>query len=236
MLAVGAQIGKKTVGHGEEALAFAGYLAAAAKDINYAAANIYPIGGVDPCKAKGEAAGKDFSQCAGFYVNFESDMPQIEYRVVRVVVAALPTQEARDFLNDLSKGSLLSALWNSVEAFRDVATGLHWGAAPYRSGLETVVANDVCKSGVSKAASEDALTVWIATECLGLPHDSFFAGEDEIAPTEFKKVDVGSLHAVLRIAQTACAGLPFSKEDEDQADALGKKVVFQPEKRPTAVK
>jgi hypothetical protein len=174
------------------------------------------------------------SGCEGYYVNFEADVARIEARVTRAMVAALPTDRAREFLNKLGTGDLLSSAWSALGAGADIAGAFHRGAGVYRSGLEIVaVGMEGC------AAKEETMTVLDAADCLELDREHLFDAEDATADKFLKEISPNAFHAIMRIVRTSCVALPLSNELE--IDALNKsratrrescsKLVFEPTRR-----
>jgi hypothetical protein len=174
------------------------------------------------------------SGCEGYYVNFEADVARIEARVTRAMVAALPTDRAREFLNKLGTGDLLSSAWSALGAGADIAGAFHRGAGVYRSGLEVVAAGmDGCD------AKEATMTVLDAADCLELDREHLFDAKDATADRFLKEISPNAFHAIMRIVRTSCVALPLSNELE--MEALNKsratrrescsKLVFEPTRR-----
>lgn len=242
IMAMAARMGTATIRDGKDADAFVDYLGAASDEINYAAANIYPAGGQAPCAVHPYLSKSDVPMlptpvpelpCLGGYFSlFESDVPMMEARITRLMLAALPEDRARSFLQDVGKGNIFSAAWNAIGAASEATGGLHRASGVYRTGLELLAANmDSCRDKSasdterSKAIGEpdtlpdraifeqDKSTVWDATQCLGLSHDRFFASPDEaVAGNLGTRVSLNSLQAIMRIARTACMRLQINTE------------------------
>lgn len=273
IMAMAARMGTATIRDGKDADAFVDYLAAASDEINYAAANIYPINGQPPCTVTGLhpytppngapliSVPADYVACAGgYYSLFESDVPMMDTRITRLMLAALPEDRVRSFLQDVAKGDVLSAGWSAIKAVSETTGGLHRATGVYRTGLELVAANMTTCRRVSKVkpvgsdlasrstASDDSAidaqqssTVWDAAECLGLSHDELFSNSNEAKGTELgSSVSEDTLHAVMRIARTACMRLqintdvagnliPTRIETRNKQCAL---VAFKPRARP----
>jgi hypothetical protein len=79
ILAMAAEMSRVTV-RGDDGDAFSKHLAAAAREVNYAAADLYDTkqdGSGEVCVT----ALDDDKNCSGFYANFEGDLPLIEQRI-----------------------------------------------------------------------------------------------------------------------------------------------------------
>lgn len=232
MIAIGTRMASLTIHDAEDAAAFRRYLASASKELNYTAANIYPADSKKPCRLADAATASAAEDCQGFLVNFEADMPLLESRVVRLIVAALPEQQARRFLASVQSGNLLGAAWDAFKLVSKTAGSLRRGAAVYRTGLEALAASGVCRTegGYVEDAKEAKSTVLAATHCLGLPQDTFSA-KDEIEPEAFQGRPMpGAIHAVMRIARTDCLRLPQSV-DADSGSDLCNAIGFAPKGR-----
>ena len=245
IMAMAARMGTATIRDGKDADAFVDYLAAAADEINYAGASLYPVDGQLPCKVKGAnpyispvdglptLPPANYVACTGgYYSLFESDVPMMEARISRLMLAALPEERVRSFLQDSAKGNVLSAGLNAIRAVSEAAGGLHRATGVYRTGMEVEAANmTTCKPksgqpintlGANTAlASKDAIeaqehsTVWDAVECMGLSHDDLFSSPDEAKGTELgKTVSVSSFDAIMHIARTACKRLQINTDME----------------------
>ena len=248
ILAMAARMGTATIRDGKEADAFAEYLTAATDEINYAAANVYgviPAGGsayTAPCKVGISAPSQ--AGCVGYFALFESDVPMIEARITRAMLAALPEDRVRKFIGDVTKGNVLSAAWSAIKVAGETTGGLHRSAGVYRSGLESVAANVAdgkCKGG-SRSFLEDIQTVRHAAECMGLSHDSLFENDSQIDPDDLNlAVKDDALRAMILLIQTSCARLPVVTDTLNTAaqissrGAVCAKIIFSPKMRPTTV-
>jgi hypothetical protein len=215
ILAMAARMGQATV-RGEDADAFASYLAASAREINYAAADLYPVNGASaalcnvqssPLTTGTAPTGKTAAgACKGYRVNFESQLPLIEARLIKTVVAALPTDKAREFLSDVRRGNVLGAAFKALATFKSIAAGLHYANGSFRSGLEIVAVADGCET------AQDKMTVADAVTCLQLPVDSVFA-RTNTHTLSAAHVHPSAFDALMRISNGACTALPFLKEE-----------------------
>lgn len=209
VLAMAARIGEANVST-EEAEPFAQHLATAAKEINLAAGNLPFEGnpvcyvGVDQAAAQALAAEQT---CSGYPVNFEVDVSRVEARVVRAMIAALPTERVKSFLEDVSKGNLLSAALGAARAFGNAAGSFHRAAGVHRSALE-IVGVQLC------GLAEDAVNVTQAyEECLGIPADELFFNARKTGREPYGgTVRPAAFHALMRVVRSACVGLPLSNE------------------------
>lgn len=241
VLAMAARIGEGNVS-AEEAEPFAQHLAVAAKEVNFAAGNLpfpgNPVCLVKPGQAAADAAAADVG-CNGYPVNFEADISRVESRIVRAMIAALPTDHVKSFLEDLSRGNALSATFGAARALGDAAGSFHRAAGTHRSGLEIVA----LQRGDCGAA-DARITVTAALGCLGVPPDELFFNNLKGTTAPFAgDVDPAAFHALMRIVRTACVGLPLTNELQTP-DLLKiraarretcRTIVFTPVKRPEQV-
>lgn len=249
VLAIAARVGEASV-RGEDGDGFARLLGNAAGEINHAAANLgmgnartclvrIPSPTPTPTPTPPVTPMQADAQCDGYYVNYEADVARIEARVTRAMIAALPTDRARAFLNKLAKGDVLSAAWGALGATADMAGAFHRGAGVYRAGMETVAAGMTTKCHSSKANLEKEMTVLDAADCLGLDRNSLFDSEDAPASDLTDPVSPQAFNAVMRIVRTSCVALPLSNELNPSQLAQSRSVrrdtcallVFDPQKR-----
>jgi len=164
--------------------------------------------------------------CKGYYVNFEADVPLIEARMMRLLLAALPRDQIRKFAEDIQQGNFLGSAWNGLKLAFVSIKGLHTASGTYRAGQETLVANFSQCSGLSSDVpvfseyDESVWTVKQAVACLGLSPDSLFGphpGEIE-AKHMPKTVTEESFAAVMHIARTSCARLPIGTADNSSTE------------------
>jgi hypothetical protein len=239
-LAIAARIGEGSVST-EDADVFARQLSEAAIEINHAAIDAgYPEWkngrAVYPCQVDGgmDRPGQDYTgqmpkisasyldtdrACPGYYVNFEVNIARIESRIVRAMLTSLPTERAREFIEDLSSGSLLSAVVSLARSASDIAGAFHRGAGSYRAGIETVAASiNTCqydptfKPGYQFDQRFD--TVLVASSCLGLSSKALFDRDDIEAGKLPNQVDPTAFMALFRIVSTSCVGLPLTNYPE----------------------
>ncbi len=266
MIAIAAQIGERSV-ETADADAFARQLAEASREVNYAAVDAgFGVPGqgdtiIPTCKIgrgfisaasegwdeRGAYAADDTTVCSGYYVNFESHIARIEGRVIRAMLTSLPTEKARKFLEKLSDGNVLSALWSLTQTFGDLAVAFHSGAGVYRAGTENLAAltqgcyGDPSYPGEKPAGyDEEWHTVVVASRCLGLSRKDLFDGDAAGASALPVKLPPTAFHALFRIARTACVDLPL--ENSTQIDPVNVSrsnrqiacgmVQFAPQRRP----
>ncbi|MDF7774609.1 hypothetical protein P1X14_05065 [Sphingomonas sp. AOB5] len=241
ILGLAAEMSRVTV-NGEDADAFAKHLKNATDEINYAAADVYSVGDRAPCSTTDDSIGPD-NDCKGFYENFDANLPLIEGRLIRVMLAVLPTDQARKFLDDASKGNILGAALNAFRTVMKAAGGLHVGAARYRTGLEVVAGQmgDKCYSGRAFEAG-NLTTVIEAAACIGLSQDNIFA---KSPPDQRSKLAVPVLPAafimLMRGVAAACVALPYGGSEKAVNDSRKVReeacgaIRFNPTGRPTTM-
>lgn len=273
-IAIAARIGEGSVAT-EDADAFARQLAEASNELNYAAVDagfpveIDQISYLGPCQVEAGVVRTELpapapspsptgtssldyraldASCAGFYVNFEAHISKIESRVIRAMLTSLPTDKARDFIDDLAKGDLLSALWSLTGSVGDLAGAFHRGAGVYRAGTENLAASTpACSWEPSSRWRDDDRyderfdTVLKASACLGLSSRDLFDSDDISAQALPNRINPLSLIALFRIARASCVNLPLlNTSDEDvrtaslkSRDAACDHLYFDPALRPT---
>lgn len=267
-LAIAARIGEGSVAT-EDADVFARQLSEAATEINYAAIEAgYPqwVNGrplyACPVPRGGDRPGTpadggrivvsaDYlatdAACPGYYTAFEANIARIEARIVRAMLTSLPTETAREFIEDLTAGNLLSALVSLARATGDVAGAFHRGAGAYRAGLETVAAstNNCHPEGSRLSYDQRFDTVLGAADCLGLSTQTLFDGEDIAAERLPNQIRPEAFMALFRIAATACVALPLAnypdaqdarlQNDRNNRAAACGSLRFNPRPRPSAI-
>lgn len=268
MIAIAARIGEQSV-EIEDADAFARQLAEASREVNFAAADAGFGVRTDGEVIETCAIGRGFynpqsdgwderavyepdpeDECAGYYVNFESHIARIEGRVIRAMLTSLPTDKARQFLDKLSSGDVLSALWSLTRSFAELAAAFHNAAGVYRAGSETMAAsmNRCVGDGSYAGATPDFYdeqwdTVLVAAQCLGLSRADLFDADSAAASDLPVKFPPKAFHALFRIARAACVALPLQNSTElsfvtasrnARAQSCGL-VRFEPAMRPLAI-
>jgi hypothetical protein len=184
--------------------------------------------------------------CSAYYANFESDLPLLEDRIIRLMLAALPAERARAFLKDVGDGNVLAAAWNALRVIYDAAGGLHRATGVYRSGLELVASNSAsCENAFNQAHG----TVLDAAKCLGIPEDKLFSSANVEAANDPSRrpspdltmVKRDAFHAAMLIAETSCARLPINSDgtvskEVAKRNLLCDRLVFAPQYRPVRLK
>lgn len=187
--------------------------------------------------------------CRGFYTNFEANLAKIESRIVRAMLTSLPTDKAREFLNDLTKGDLVSALWSLAQSAGDIAGAFHRGAGVYRAGTETLAAASQCQFDSTLRSAPDRYderydTVMVAAACLGVSLQDLFDRNDIDASQLPNSVPNNAFHALFRVARGACVALPLLNTPEapdavsDSQEVRRKScalVRFDPRERPHSI-
>ena len=236
ILAMASRIATATVRDGHDADAFVDYLAAASNELNYAAADIYGANGAKSC---GVAADTPPGGCQAYYSNFESDLPLLEARIIRVMVASLPEAQAKQFLADVNKGNALGAALTAIRTVYQTAVGLDRAAGVYRSGLELTASTVNCAAGTAFDAKTD--TVLAAAKCLGLPQDKLTHVTMSLQERSSADADREfPLGAAMLIAQTSCAHMPITTDGSapgqvERRNDECKLVKFNPQFRPVQV-
>lgn len=236
ILAMASRIAMATVRDGHDADAFADYLAAASNELNYAAADVYGAGGVKSCAAAADAPA---GGCQAYYANFESDLPLLEARIIRVMVSSLPEAQAKKFLADVQKGNAIGAALTAIRTVYQSAVGLDRAAGVYRSGLELTAASVNCVPGATFDAKTE--TVLAAATCLGLPANKLTHITASLSERSTQDADNEfPLGAVMLIAETSCVHLPLTTDGSapgqvDRRNADCKLVKFSPQFRPVEV-
>lgn len=203
IIAMASRVGTAYVRDGREAEAFIDYLQNATDEVNYIASHVYEADGEAPCLTLEDA------DCTGSYrALFESDLPQLEYKIVRLVMAALPQRQAAEFADTARTGNGMSAAWKALRLALAALDGAHRGAAVYRSSEEVLA---LLVSSASKCASGQAMEIATtnhAVQCLGLSPDSLTENPDRVKdiPAEVGK---GAFHPLFDIIKTSCWLLPL---------------------------
>lgn len=269
IMSMAARLGADTVKNGDDAAAFAQYLQATADEINYTAANIYPspAGTADlfPDAMVGEPClvvdvSRSNKNCRGYYVNFESDLPLINARMLRLVLAALPDEHAANFLDNAISGDVLGAAFDALRVAADAAESIHRVAAVYRTTIEIVGSGQVnssldCAKIPADFTSTNGLYKYVEdpgyeekdgsvsdasrcighTELVGLNNRYELLGK-KVNPT----VHEDGFKALMTIARASCVSLPLANTTNLQ-DVAGvrneicKTIAFFPRQRPETI-
>lgn len=127
------------------------------------------------------------------------------------MLAALPTDRVRKFLDAVSKGDVLGAAWNAIGAVAEGAGGLHFAFGRYRSGVETVAGSltVACHGG----GSFDAVTqtVRAAATYLGLWDEDLLYNPDELRGNRIAtNIKPRAFFMPIRSIAANCVDLPYS--------------------------
>jgi len=185
--------------------------------------------------------------CGGYFVNFEADVPLIEYPLINLILGVLPRDQLKDFADDLEKGNLLGGAFGLLKVIFVGVKGLHTAAGTYRTGQEALIANLPTEKGCSRLATrrtfvEEADTVKQAVACLGLDANSLFGPhlyelKGDNLPMQISE---HTFEALMFVARTSCVRLPIGSGDNtiqdvqrfrEQRSLLCAKIIFKPERR-----
>lgn len=181
--------------------------------------------------------------CNGYFVNFEADVPLIEYPLINLVLATLPRDQLKDFADDLEKGNVLGGAFSLLKVVFIGVKGLHTAAGTYRTAQEALVVNGVdCSRLAKKTFVEERSTVKLAVACLGLSPDTLFGPHpDEVTGEQITgDISAKTFEALMFIARTSCVRLPIGAGDNDivkltalrkQRQELCGQLYFKPIKR-----
>lgn len=257
IVAMISRMATSTIRDGKDADGFADYLAAASDEINYAASHIYGGTDVIDCAIDGD----EYDNCNASPINLEADIPLIEARITRLVLAALPENRVRKFLQDAAKGNVLGAAWNAVRAVAQSTDGLRRSAAVFRSNLELAAMINRCpvedeKEGALKERQkEEPLeerqkedpqkppeynpkkdTVLAAAKCFNLDDKTLMS--DHMIKID-KDINKNTYHSVFLIARTSCVRLPLNTDELvdsiERRKKLCERIRFVPRHRPEVV-
>ena len=213
IVAMASRVGAEYVRDTQEAEAFLNYLEAASSEINFMAGHIYEIEGRKLCR---DLVTTD---CDSHVALFESDMPLMEERILRLVVAALPQRRAARFLDSARSGDIMSAAWQALRLSLDSIDGARRGAAVQRSTLELRALLVQAQNGCFNEVNDAITTVNRAAGCLNMPVDSLPAREEVPMPLAVPRPAFDALFGMIR---TSCGLLPVNSildqdtEDEDE--------------------
>ncbi len=152
----------------------------------------------------------DTGGCLSYRVNFETDLPMIEKRLFRLAMAALPQKQAKQFLDQVTSGNLVSAVSAAFSFSVKTLDGLHSGAATHRTGLEVLARNSV---ECNKAKYSKNETVSQFLECLGLNDDKLFIGKQDNQNSYYTGIQPAAFMALMRNLRDSCRMIPISIDD-----------------------
>lgn len=212
IVSMASRVATAYVQDGKDAEAFVEYLQAATDEINYLGGHVYGEAGKKHCK--------DFKEtdCDNHSVMFEADLPQLEARIVRLAVAALPRRQAAKLLNSARSGNVLSAAWSALGLAAAAAEGAHRGAAVHRSTLEMrallIQLDDTEKIECAPASSVSTpvATVNEAAACVNQSVQKLRAPNDTPLP---RAVPKEAFYALFGIIRTSCGLLPVASDLSD---------------------
>jgi hypothetical protein len=131
------------------------------------------------------------------------------------MLAALPVDKARKFLESASKGKVLDAAWKALVAAGAIVSGLHVGFARYRSGLEAAAANvKNCDSG-TPPFDASTMTVMDAAKCLGLSEADLFAEPKNAPALNDGAIRPRAFLMLMRGVAADCVALDFSGKGDN---------------------
>lgn len=78
--------------------------------------------------------------CATYEALFESEMPDLEYKVARLLLASLPQEQASELAGAIRSGNLFTVAWRLLRLAAASVDGMHRGAAVYRTAQEVLAA------------------------------------------------------------------------------------------------
>ena len=170
--------------------------------------------------------------CFTYTVNFESDVPRLESKMFKVAMAALPQEQAKQFLEHISGGNYMGALGAAFRFSAKALNGLHSGAAVHRSGLEITARH------YTPCADKVLETVFEAADCMGLPIDRLPAPGHDKRESYTVSVNPEAFHALMRNMYDSCRLIPFGSDDDQDLDKLRNariklcsRIKFQPRSR-----
>ncbi|WP_261936404.1 MULTISPECIES: hypothetical protein [Sphingomonas] len=150
--------------------------------------------------------------CYTYSVNFESDLPMLERRLFRLAMAALPQEQAKKFLDQVTTGNAFGAAMAALNFSAKALDGLHSGAAVHRTGVELIFNQRTAKS--RNDTCQTYATVYYAAACMGLDPDSLFVGKQD-KPEDYKPVvDGRSFYAIMRNIRDSCRMIPMGIGEE----------------------
>lgn len=219
LVALASRMANATVRDGKEADGYVDYLGGAVDEINYLAGDLKGDGKGKACNDLTETT----DICRSRNALFESDLPALEYKLFRLVLASLPQKQASDFVNAAKGGDIMGAGWKFLQLALVATDGLHRGAAALRSTQEILAQMVVdqrangskCADGRSTAIAtvEDAVT------CLGYSTDSLFRNPDRGKLVWPEDVPDPVIFAFFDMIRMSCAGLTvYSSLEEPEAD------------------
>ncbi len=218
IVSLASRVGMASVRDGRDGDAFVKYQQNAVDQLNFMAGEVYqhdlnpaPAGGAPTaavlCPSLRDPAGAWLAagSCDAFAANFEAYLPQLEYKIGRLVIAALPQRQAAKFIEASGSGDIMAAAFGALRLAAASLDGVHRGAAAYRSALE-VEALAACP------ATKTIDTVDDAVDCLGLERTSL--RHPKGPPALPRDIPPVAFDPLLGLARNACRSLPLDLADE----------------------
>lgn len=243
VIALASRVGAATIRDTRESEAFVSYLQNASDELNYIGGHLYgqaeragqagpPVIDAIPVRYTCSdlttvlptlnAADPAGTRCDTYEALFESDLPELERKVMRLVLSALPQRQAAQFLRSARSGNLLGAAWHFLKLAEAAADGFHRGAAVYRSSQEILAitilaaarAHEQTRTGEVQCAdapplSEGIRTVEDAARCLGLSPNDLFENPREADVRFPRNIGDPPFQALYEIVRTSCGLLPI---------------------------
>lgn len=135
---------------------------------------------------------------------FESHLPQMEYGLGGLLIAALPRREGAELAGAVTQGNIMSAAWKLLKLATRSTDGAHRGAAAYRSAIEILKLN--CTAAVK---SDQA--------CLGMANDADWK-KMVIKMTDVPPGDI-RFFAFYDMMRISCMQLPLGQDSGDMITA-----------------
>jgi hypothetical protein len=154
--ALASRVAVGTIRDGDDGGAFINRLEAVSRELNYLAGDM----GGDTTRANCGGLDAGNKSCDTREALFESHLPQLEYKVARMVIAALPQKAAADFAQAAINGNVMASAWKFLKLAAASLDGAHRGAAAYRSVIEILAIGctedvDLCVGLSNRAGQED---------------------------------------------------------------------------------
>lgn len=204
IVALASRVAVGTLKDGDDSNAFISRLRAASTEINYLGGDLFGRG--DPAFVHCPQRSTQ-TNCDTRAALFESNLPQLEYKIGRLTIAALPQKAAVEFADAAVNGNVLSSAWKFLKLAAASLDGGHRGAAAYRSTLE--VLSIYCPK-LANGAEKDRHA------CTGVN------GADrtiELAETVADEDDA-RFYALFDLMRTSCKLLPINLQVENGGSVL----------------
>lgn len=199
--ALASRVAVGTLKDGEDADAFLKRLGAVNRELAFLAADL------DGTTERKNCLNKDaiVTDCDIGDVLFESNLPQLEYKISKMVVAALPQKEAAAFVRAVAGGNVLGAAWKFLRLADASLDGAHRGAAAYRSSLEILSMPCIAKLGGDSVGDR----IKKIDQCLGLSDDKKI-----IKLQDVKDVEDVRFYAFFDMIRTSCMLLQITQDPD----------------------